>query len=216
MYPMKLKPVYDKTIWANDRLTTMRGMEEKGLGTCWEISAHPHAKNVILNGEYAGKTLDELIQADPQSILGEKQLHQMLRLAYLDAREDLSIQVHPYDEYARAHENDEGKTESWYILEADKGATLVAGTTASDLSLIHILCVHTAFDVQQTGKNPLDELMIVNRVITHAKSAVAGGVKLATIDAIASEGAAVVVVGGAICNAKDRAAAAKEMKQHLK
>ena len=43
MYPMKLKPVYDKTIWANDRLTTMRGMEEKGLGTCWEISAHPHA-----------------------------------------------------------------------------------------------------------------------------------------------------------------------------
>lgn len=49
----------------------------------------------------------------------------MLRLAYLDAREDLSIQVHPYDEYARAHENDEGKTESWYILEADKGATLV-------------------------------------------------------------------------------------------
>ena len=54
MYPMKLKPVYDKTIWANDRLTTMRGMEEKGLGTCWEISAHPHAKNVILNGENAG------------------------------------------------------------------------------------------------------------------------------------------------------------------
>ena len=136
MYPMKLKPVYDKTIWANDRLTTMRGMEEKGMGTCWEISAHPHAKNVILNGEYAGKTLDELIQADPQSILGEKQLHQMLRLAYLDAREDLSIQVHPYDEYARAHENDEGKTESWYILEADKGATLVAGTTASDAAVI--------------------------------------------------------------------------------
>ena len=136
MYPMKLKPVYDKTIWANDRLTTMRGMEEKGLGTCWEISAHPHAKNVILNGEYAGKTLDELIQADPQSILGEKQLHQMLRLAYLDAREDLSIQVHPYDEYARAHENDEGKTESWYILEADQGATLVAGTTASDAAVI--------------------------------------------------------------------------------
>ena len=81
---------------------------------------------------------------------------------------------------------------------------------------VDYICVHTTFDVQQTGKNPLVELMIVNRVITHAKSAVAGGVKLATIDAIASEGAAVVVVGGAICNAKDRAAAAKEMKQHLK
>ncbi|MEE1464861.1 MAG: type I phosphomannose isomerase catalytic subunit [Clostridium sp.] len=136
MYPMKLKPVYDKTIWANDRLTTMRGLEETGMGTCWEISAHPHAKNVILNGEYAGKTLDELIKTDPTAILGEKELHQMLRLAYLDAAEDLSIQVHPYDEYAREHEHDEGKTESWYILQADKGAALVAGTTASDAAVI--------------------------------------------------------------------------------
>lgn len=136
MYPMKLKPIYDKTIWGNDRLTTMRGLKEKGLGTCWEISAHPHAKNVILNGEYAGRTLDELIKADPKSILGEKELRQMLRLAYLDAKEDLSIQVHPYDEYAREHEHDEGKTESWYILQADQGATLVAGTTASDAAVI--------------------------------------------------------------------------------
>ena len=127
MYPMKLKPVYDKTIWASDRLTTMRGMEEKGLGTCWEISAHPHAKNVILNGEYAGKTLDELIQADPQSILGEKQLHQMLRLAYLDAREDLSIQVHPGDELARKRHNSFGKNEMWYVVSADKGAKLISG-----------------------------------------------------------------------------------------
>lgn len=136
MYPMKLKPIYDKTIWGNDRLTTMRGLKEKGLGTCWEISAHPHAKNVILNGEYAGRTLDELIKADPKSILGEKELRQMLRLAYLDAKEDLSIQVHPYDEYAREYEHDEGKTESWYILQADQGATLVAGTTASDAAVI--------------------------------------------------------------------------------
>lgn len=136
MYPMKLKPIYDKTIWGNDRLTTMRGVEEKGMGTCWEVSAHPHAKNVILNGEYAGKTLDELIKADPASMLGEKQPNQMLRLAYLDAKDDLSIQVHPYDEYARIHENDEGKTESWYILQADEGATLVAGTTNSNAEVI--------------------------------------------------------------------------------
>lgn len=60
----------------------------------------------------------------------------MLRLAYLDAKEDLSIQVHPYDEYAREYEHDEGKTESWYILQADQGATLVAGTTASDAAVI--------------------------------------------------------------------------------
>lgn len=81
---------------------------------------------------------------------------------------------------------------------------------------VDYICVHTAFDVQQTGKNPLDELMIVNRVIQHAKSAVAGGVKLATVDTIAEQNPEVVVVGGAICNAADRAAAAREMKQHLK
>lgn len=80
---------------------------------------------------------------------------------------------------------------------------------------VHYICVHTAFDVQATGKNPLDELMVVNRVIKHAKSAVAGGVKLATIDPIVKEGAEIIVVGGAISNAYDRAAMAKEMKGHM-
>ena len=89
-------------------------------------------------------------------------------------------------------------------------------TKEVDAMGVDYICVHTAFDVQQTGKNPLDELMIVNRVIQHAKSAVAGGVKLATVDTIAEQNPEVVVVGGAICNAADRAAAAREMKQHLK
>ena len=78
------------------------------------------------------------------------------------------------------------------------------------------ICVHTAFDVQSSGKDPLDELKIVNRVIQHAQSAVAGGVKLSTIDAIVEEGAGIIVVGGAICNAQARAEAAKEMKRHLR
>ena len=61
MYPLRLKPIYDKTIWANDRLTTMRHEAQSGCGTCWEISAHPHAQNKIINGDYAGKTLQELL-----------------------------------------------------------------------------------------------------------------------------------------------------------
>ncbi|NBK98584.1 MAG: 3-hexulose-6-phosphate synthase [Erysipelotrichia bacterium] len=81
---------------------------------------------------------------------------------------------------------------------------------------VDYICVHTAFDIQSTGKNPLDELIVVNQVVKHAKSAVAGGVKLATIDAIVEEGAAIIVVGGAICNASHRAMMAKEMKEHLK
>ena len=136
MYPFRLKPIYDKTIWANNRLTTLRNEPQTGCGTCWEVSAHPYAQNVIINGEYAGQTLLSLIEKDEKALLGEKKLSQMLRLAFLDAADDLSIQVHPYDEYARKYENDEGKTESWYILEADEGATLVAGTTISDTDKI--------------------------------------------------------------------------------
>lgn len=81
---------------------------------------------------------------------------------------------------------------------------------------VDYICVHTAFDVQASGKDPLEELKVVNKVIKNAKSAVAGGVKLSTIDDIVNEGAAIIVVGGAICNAKDRAATSKEMKSHLK
>lgn len=77
------------------------------------------------------------------------------------------------------------------------------------------ICVHTAFDVQATGKNPLDDLKVVNSVIKNAKSAVAGGVKLATIDDIVAEGAGDIIVGGAICNAEDPAAMTKEIKSHF-
>lgn len=136
MYPLKLKPIYDKTIWANDRLTKIRGIDEKGYGTCWEISAHPYAQNEILNGIYQGWNLSELIEKKGSEILGKHAVTSMLRLAYLDAKEDLSIQVHPYNAYALQHEQDNGKTESWYVLAADEGATLVAGTLVDDPDVI--------------------------------------------------------------------------------
>ncbi len=85
-----------------------------------------------------------------------------------------------------------------------------------DLMGVDYICVHTAFDVQKLGQDPLNDLKIVNAVIKNAKSAVAGGVKLETIDAIVQEGAEIIVVGGAICNAKDREIYAKEIKSHLK
>lgn len=93
---------------------------------------------------------------------------------------------------------------------------LVERTIELDKLGIDYICVHTAFDVQSTGKNPLEELHVVNNVIKNAKAAVAGGVKLETIDAIVNEGAEIIVVGGAINNAKDRAKMAREMKGRLK
>ena len=92
---------------------------------------------------------------------------------------------------------------------------LAERTAELDAMGVDYICVHTAFDVQASGKNPLDELIVVNQVVNQAKSAVAGGVKLATIDDIVKEGAEIVVVGGAISNAADRPAMAREIKQHM-
>lgn len=136
MYPFKLKPIYDKTIWGGHRLTDIRGDEGDGYGTSWEVSAHPYCQNEILNGEYKGKNLQEVLDAHQQEMLGAVPKEKILRLAYLDAKDDLSIQVHPYTAYALEHENDYGKTESWYVLEAEEGARLVAGTKITDKEVI--------------------------------------------------------------------------------
>ena len=93
---------------------------------------------------------------------------------------------------------------------------LAARTKEIDEMGVDYICVHTAFDVQQSGQDPLEELKIVNKINHHAKSAVAGGVKLETIQDIVNEGAEIIVVGGAICNAKNRAKMAKEMTGYLK
>lgn len=88
-------------------------------------------------------------------------------------------------------------------------------TREIDAMGVDYICVHTAFDIQQEGNDPLEDLKTVNKVIKNAKSAVAGGVKLSTIDAIVAEGAEIIVVGGAICTAKDPAEAAKAFQAHI-
>ena len=129
MGPIRLTPIYDKTIWAGNRLAKIRNREWNGEGTSWEISVHPYAQSVIADGEQKGKTLASLIEADHDGILGAGVTDEdLLRCAFLDAKDSLSVQVHPGERYAREAENDHGKTEAWYILDADEGAELVAGS----------------------------------------------------------------------------------------
>ena len=133
---LKLKPIYDKTIWANDVLTKMRHDDFEMGGTSWEVSAHPYNTNEIVNGEYAGKTLQYMVDNFHEEMIGNKTNDDLLRCAFLDAKNDLSIQVHPYQSYAKENDNDNGKTESWYVLEASEDATLVAGTNNNDPKVI--------------------------------------------------------------------------------
>lgn len=129
MKPYILEPIPDYTIWGNDKLSTFRHAD-KNYGTWWEVSAHPYCTNPVRD---AGCTLQALIDSDPEAMLGKGvTMHEMLRVAFLDAKDALSIQVHPFDAYAMEHANDFGKDESWYIIDAEPGAKLVAGTTTDD------------------------------------------------------------------------------------
>lgn len=128
MQPLKLTPIYEKTIWAGERMPAIRHRPSLGEGISWEISIHPHAQSAVSEGSMAGHALRTLIDADPVGMVGSNTSDkEFLRVALLDAKEPLSVQVHPDEAYAQRNESDHGKAECWYILGADAGATVVAG-----------------------------------------------------------------------------------------
>jgi len=132
MSVLKAEPIYDRTIWAGNRLAKLRGRPDRKEGTSWEISIHPYAQSVVSEGRFKGRTLASLVEENPEGMLGKGfGEEELLRIAWLDAGEALSVQVHPGETYAMCHEKDHGKTESWYILEAEEGAELVAGSRFS-------------------------------------------------------------------------------------
>lgn len=135
MKPLFLKPAISKTIWGANRISKVRGYQED-IGSWWEVSAHPNGESKVANipGE---PNLSDVLKADLDGILGPGYtLHEMLRCAYLDTKDNLSIQVHPDDAYALEHSHDYGKYESWYIVEAETPTYLVAGTLTTDAEVV--------------------------------------------------------------------------------
>lgn len=131
---IRLEPVFRRTIWGGDRLAGEYGCKDSGeqIGECWVVSAHPNGDCTVREGVYQGKTLSNLWKEEPQLFGGGTKEAFPLLVKVIDAREDLSIQVHPDDAYAAAHENGSlGKTECWYILDCAEGASLIAGHNAA-------------------------------------------------------------------------------------
>ncbi len=129
-----LDPVFTHNIWGGTRLRTEFGYEVTGndIGECWGISAHEKGDCEIAGGSYAGKRLSELWKEHPElfGFLNCSRFPLMVKI--IDAREDLSVQVHPDNAYAKKHENGSfGKTECWYVLDCEKDAALVVGHNAS-------------------------------------------------------------------------------------
>lgn len=128
MQPMKLKPAFKDYLWGGTRLveeyhkqTALRPVAES-----WEISTHPDGPSVIEYGEFAGETLPEVLKKHPEFIgEGLEELPVLIKL--IDAKQNLSVQVHPKDDYAWEHEGEPGKNEMWYVMDAQPEATLVVG-----------------------------------------------------------------------------------------
>ena len=130
-----LEPVFKQMIWGGSRLKDDFGYDIPGdnTGECWAISAHPHGDCTLKNTEYKGKTLSWLWE-NHRELFGNVQGDRFpLLIKIIDAKADLSIQVHPDDAYAAEHENGSlGKMECWYILDAKEGGTIVIGHNAKN------------------------------------------------------------------------------------
>lgn len=128
-----MKPVFRQMVWGGDRLGREWHYEIPGsnTGECWGVSAHPVGDCQIREGMYEGELLSELWKKHPE-LFGSTGLDRFpLLVKIIDAKADLSIQVHPDDAYAKANENGSfGKTECWYVLACDENARLVIGHNA--------------------------------------------------------------------------------------
>lgn len=134
LYPFLFKPNFHKTVWGGNQLRPYKGLapSDEPIGESWEVSAVPSSISVIANGAYAGEDLISVIEKDPAKILGAAVNAKYdgklpLLVKFIDAKKDLSIQVHPNDEMAMREHGKSGKSEMWYILKADEGAHLYAG-----------------------------------------------------------------------------------------
>ena len=134
LYPFLFEPNLHSVVWGGDQLRPYKGLAstDEPIGESWEVSAVPSSTSFIANGTWKGKDLISVINEHPEAILG-KAVHQKyhgqlpLLVKFIDAKRDLSIQVHPNDEMAQREHGKMGKSEMWYIIRADKGAHLYAG-----------------------------------------------------------------------------------------
>lgn len=135
LYPLKFRPLFKRYLWGGRRLGTVLGKaigEGNDYAESWELADHEQGQSVVANGPLEGTTLHELVERHGAELLGRHapQPRFPLIFKYLDANQNLSVQVHPTDaEAARLDPPDLGKTEAWYILDAPNGARVYAGLT---------------------------------------------------------------------------------------
>lgn len=136
MYPIKFENLYYERIWGGKALEKFRNNVPKDLviGESWDIACHKNGIGKVTNGALKGKRFDEIIKEYGNKLLGKTiELDNFpLLIKLITAADKLSVQVHPDDEYAERVEKDSGKTEAWYVIDAEEGACLIVGTKDCD------------------------------------------------------------------------------------
>jgi len=137
LYPLTFKTIFKEKIWGGDKIKTFLHKDFSPLPNCgetWELSAVKGDESIVAFGDLSGQTLTQLIEQFKGDLLGNKIYNRFgnqfpLLIKFIDANQDLSVQVHPDDSLAKIlhGEGASGKTEMWYIMQADKGSTLIAG-----------------------------------------------------------------------------------------
>ncbi|SCS42341.1 mannose-6-phosphate isomerase, class I [Staphylococcus caeli] len=145
--PLFLQPVFQERIWGGRALEAFHyDIPNDHTGECWGISAHPNGPNTIINGVHQGETLETVWNTDRALFGNPKEEKFPLLTKILDANDKLSVQVHPDNAYAQAHEGEFGKTECWYILDAKEDAEIIYGVNATDQQTLNEMIDHEQFD----------------------------------------------------------------------
>lgn len=130
----KFKPLLKSTLWGGDKIISFKHLQstQQQVGESWEISGVEDNETIVSDGEYSGKKLNELVTLLGEKLVGRDNYKRFgnefpLLIKFIDARQDLSIQVHPTDEIAHRQGKERGKTEMWYIMNSDSDAKLYSG-----------------------------------------------------------------------------------------
>lgn len=135
LYPLKFKTIFKEKLWGGDKIKSILNKDFSPLANCgetWEISGVRGDVSIVANGELKGKDLNEILDVFKEQLVGDYVLKEYpcefpLLVKFIDAAQDLSIQVHPDDELALERHGCKGKSEMWYVFQADQNSSLISG-----------------------------------------------------------------------------------------
>lgn len=187
LYPLKFKPILKERLWGGTKLNNVLGkpIESEITGESWELSGVDGDISVVSHGPLEGLSLQELIEKEGKNLLGESVVERFgldfpILIKFIDAQKDLSIQLHPHDDLAKKRHNSFGKTEMWYIMDADPGSKLIVGfnKTVEKEEYVKSLEEDTLLDLMNYEEVKEGDTFFINTGKIHA---IGAGVLLAEI-----------------------------------